>query len=213
MPDADLTLMSWFSPAYPVGAFAYSQGLETATAEGHVNDLETTRAWIADALTTGAAQADAVLLARAHDAADAVALQALSDLALALSPSPARAAETRDQGRAFAATTAAVHGTEATPRPYPVAIGAAARALGLARDATVLRFLYSVAANLTSAAQRLVPLGQAQAQVMLADLHCLVRRAAARVEATPIEDLGVASLAADLDALRHERLATRLFRS
>ncbi|MEQ9053685.1 MAG: urease accessory UreF family protein, partial [Roseovarius confluentis] len=66
-PDI-LTLAQWLSPAYPVGAFAYSHGLELAIREGWISDAETLRAWLAGVLADGSGRSDAVFLAAAHRA-------------------------------------------------------------------------------------------------------------------------------------------------
>ena len=72
MDDAALCrLLAWTSPAFPVGGYSYSHGLETAVAEGLVADAAGLREWTADALEYGAGRVDGAWLAAAHDAARA----------------------------------------------------------------------------------------------------------------------------------------------
>ena len=106
--DALMRLAAWVSPAYPVGAFAYSHGLERAVADGRVDGPEALSAWIADALEHGAGRTDAILTAhawRAGSEGDDAALSEIAELARALAPSRERLAETAQPGAAFAETT------------------------------------------------------------------------------------------------------------
>src|SRR6516162_11216865 len=71
-------MLAWFSPGFPIGAFSYSHGLETAAERGIVHDRETLQRWIAAILTQGAARMDADTLREAHRAAAADDLEALT---------------------------------------------------------------------------------------------------------------------------------------
>lgn len=103
MTDALYTLATWFSPAYPVGAYSYSHGLEWAIGSGAVTSRQTLRDWIGDCLEHGAGRTDAILLASAWRDPDK---NAIADLAVALQPSRERYLETMAQGTAFTETTA-----------------------------------------------------------------------------------------------------------
>src|SRR5690606_35952915 len=135
--SADLQkLLTWMSPAFPVGAFAWSAGLETAIATGLVHDRETTQNWITGALNHGGIRTDAILLAHAHAAHnDAARLNKLADLCLALTPAKERYAETTITGDAFvlasAAWPSAKPATLPRPCPYPIAAGALAGSHGI----------------------------------------------------------------------------------
>ena len=59
-----LRLMQMLSPAFPVGSYAYSQGLEQAISDGNVTDAASLTGWITAILTHGSARMDAILLAR-----------------------------------------------------------------------------------------------------------------------------------------------------
>lgn len=211
--DARLTLAQWLSPAYPTGGFAWSHGLETEVAEGRVTDGESFAVWLADILEHGLARADAVLLAEAWRAGSADEIAALDAEARAFAPSAERQAETVEQGAAFARTTAAVWGLDLPPLAHPVAVGRAAALTGLPLCDTLALYLHAVAASLASAAQRLVPLGQTEAQGAVARLAPLCARLADDAQALARDDLSSAAWAADIAAMRHETLQPRLFRS
>src|SRR3954451_15457566 len=103
MADAGLLPLSiWLSPAFPVGAFAYSHGLEWAVESGAVDDAATLRDWIGDLVTQGSARNDSILVAEAWRAArDPARLTEVHELALALAPSRERLLESASQGAAF----------------------------------------------------------------------------------------------------------------
>lgn len=206
-----LSLVQWLSPAFPTGAFAYSHGLEQVVAEGTVTDAESFADWLAGVLRHGAGWQDAVLLSlalRAH--ADH---GALADLARALAPSAERLAETGEQGAAFARTVAALTGGAQPPAPLPVALGRAAAPLGLPPAEVIALALQSFAGNLVAVATRAVPLGQTEAQGVLAGLAPLIAELAARAAVAEEEDLGAAALAADLAAMAHETAEVRLWKT
>lgn len=203
-------LGAWLSPGYPIGAFAWSHGLETAVAEELVTDAASFQDWAEDCLRHGAGRSDAILLAHAwRDPSD----EAPAELAAALTPSKERRAETLALGAAFAATTTASWGPQITPAAYPVALGRAAKAHGADLEMLVAMFLYAFAANLASAAVRLIPLGQSEAQRALAALMPAVHEVAEDALIADLSDVGGAAMRADITAMRHEFLEPRLFRS
>jgi urease accessory protein len=209
-PDALQVLAAWFSPAYPVGAYSYSHGLEWAVEAGMVRDGDGLRAWVADLVDFGAGRSDAILLARAIEADDPAPL---AELAAALAPSAERLLETTAQGAAFARATSAAWGVAVPPMPYPVAVGHAARLLGLPAPETATLFLQAFAANIVSAGVRLIPVGQTDGQRITAALLPLVAAVAAAALAAPLAAVGGSAAAADLAAMLHETQYSRLYRS
>ncbi len=202
-----LRLVQWLSPAFPIGAFAYSQGLETAIADGDVHDAATLHDWIAAILTFGSARTDAILLAHARTGAD------LTGLALALASSAERLTEMMEQGRAFGQTIAAITGTPQPVLPYALAVAHATRALNVPTETVLTHWLQGVAAQLVSVGVRFVPIGQTDGQRILAALAPCITRLARDCAIAPLTDIGTATVAADLAAMRHETLPVRIYRT
>jgi urease accessory protein len=227
--DADAAalyrLMAWLSPAYPVGAFSYSSGIEWAVESGDIKDAETLRAWLAVMIGDGGGFCDAVSFVHAHRAVtahDEAGLRVVAELAAALVPSKERLLETTTQGRAFLDATRAAWPCEALARldaawdgavALPIAVGVTCAGHGIGCEAALHAFLHALTANWISAGVRLIPLGQSDGQRVLAALEGVVAAAAARALNTPLDEIGSSALRADLASMRHESQYTRLFRS
>lgn len=217
-PAALVRLMTWLSPAFPVGAFSYSGGLEQVVSDGDVRDAATLRDWLSSLLSHGNLWNDAVLFAEAHRNVDAEELlKAVAALAEALAGSAERHRETMLQGSAFlAAASGWPHPVldalgEATA--YPVAVGAVAGGHGISAEAALAAFLHAVASNLVSVAIRCGVIGQRDGVAVLAGLEPQVIAMAERAARSTLDDLGSATIRAEIASLRHETLTTRLFRS
>ncbi len=217
-------LMTWLSPAYPVGGYSYSHGLEWTVEAGRVRDAATLGDWIEDILTHGAGRSDVIFLAEAWRAVaggDERLLAETVELAAAFAPSAERRLETLAQGAAFLAATQAVWprpelerlAAEGTEVAYPVAVGASAAAHALPLAATAQAFAQAFAANLVSAGVRLIPLGQTDGLRVLARLEPLIPRIVSGALAASLDDIGGAAIMADIASMRHETQYTRLFRS
>lgn len=221
----DILLPIWLSPAFPVGSFAYSHGLEWAACAGDVRDEATLVAWLTDLIEHGGARTDAILLAeglRATAAGDAAALRGVNDLALALAPSSERRLETAQQGGSFQAAIAAAWWKPAISWAaeiltddiaYPVAVGVACAAHDIPLARACESFALGFVANLVSAAVRLSVIGQTQGQRALAALSAPVATLGAAAARAPLDDLGAAAFRSDIAAMRHETQYSRLFRS
>jgi urease accessory protein len=217
--------MAWLSPAYPVGAFSYSSGIEWAVEAGDVRGADTLKSWLAVMMADGGGHCDAILFAHAHRAAaasDETALFGVAELAAAFAPTKERHLETTAQGNAFVEATRAAWPCAALDRlkaiwdgpvAYPVAVAVAAAGHGIALAPALPAYLQAVAANWVSAGVRLVPLGQTDGLRVLAALEPVVAATAQRALASSLDDLGSAAIRADLASARHETQYTRLFRS
>lgn len=217
-PAALQRLLTWLSPAFPVGAFAWSAGLETAIADRRVTDSQSLRNWIEGALAHGGIRTDAIVLAAAWAASgDAAQLAGLADLCLALTASAERRKETLLTGDAFAiaarAWPADVYAALPDPCPYPVAVGAIAAAHGISLGDTLLGYLTAAAHSQVSVAVRLVPLGQTDGLTVMAALEPRIAALAAEAAAAALDDIGAIGYAADIAQMRHETLEPRIFRS
>jgi urease accessory protein len=224
-PAAFYRLMSWLSPAYPVGAFSYSSGLEWAVETGDIKDADTLQRWLSALITCGGGFCDGVFFVHAHAAVlaqDDHTLRTVAELASAFAPSAERQLETTAQGRAFVDTTLAAWPCAAlenlrsvwpNPVAYPVAVAVAAAGHGVAVVPALHAYLHAATANLVSAGVRLVPLGQTDGQRVVAALAPVIADTATRALATPLDDVGTAVFRADIASMRHETQYTRLFRS
>ena len=219
---ADLPLFIWLSPAFPVGGFAYSHGLEAAVEAGDVPDRAALGRWIDDLLAHGSIRQDAILLAEAMRAAgkgDAAALDGVNDLALALCAGRERHLETAAMGNAFLQTVRATwpgtapHSWHARDVAYPIALGLAAAAECLDAGRVIAAFALTFVANLVSAAVRLGVVGQSDGQRVTAGALPAVAGLAVFAASSSLDDLGGCALRSDLAALSHETLYSRLFRS
>lgn len=217
-PAALQKLVTWLSPAFPVGSFAWSAGLETAIADRRVTDSERLQNWIEGALAHGGIRTDAILLAHAHRSAnDAALLSELADLSLALNGSKERWLETTITGDSYARAMKfwPSHVLELLPQPcpYPVAVGALAAGHGIDLADTLLAWLTATVHGQISVAVRLVPLGQSDGLRLLSALEPRVATLATSAATATLADLGAIAYAADIAQMRHETLEPRIFRS
>lgn len=224
-PAALYRLMTWLSPAYPVGAFAYSSGIEWAVEAGDIRDLRTLGNWLETMLSDGAGMSDGIFFCCAYRAVaneDEHALAEVAELAAAFAPTRERHLETTAQGRAFMETTQAAWPCPAleTLRSvwsgavvYPIAVATACAGHDIPLAPALRAFLTAVIANWVSAGVRLIPLGQTDSQRALKSLEPTVALVASRALDATLDDLGGATFRADLSSALHETQYTRLFRS
>ena len=213
-----LRLMAWLSPAFPVGGFSYSGGLEKAVEDGRVRDAAGLGDWVETLLRHGSLWNDAVFLAHAwRSSQDAAALSETADLGRALAGSAERYRESVLLGDAFIAAAGAwPHAVlELLPKeaPYPVAIGAIAAGHGVPLRETLAAFLHAGVSQIVSAGIRLGVAGQKDGVAILAASEAVIADVAARALLSTLDDLGSATVIADTAAMRHETQGTRLFRS
>ena len=219
-------LLAWLSPAYPVGAFSYSHGVETAVEEGLIKDRASLVGWLDSVLRRGTGAVDGALFAagwRAASAGDWPSFDAVAERAAAWRGTAEMALESRQQGGSFLSITRTAWPHQALDEAHrrlegelalPVAVALAAAVHGIALEQALTGYLHSFTANLISAALRAVPLGQTDGQVALAALESAVHDTAqAAVAIESLDDVGTATPLLDWCSLRHEIQYTRLFRS
>jgi len=204
-PEALLRLLTWLSPAFPTGSFAYSHGLEWAIEAGDVTDEASLEAWVADVIAHGSGRNDLLLLRHARRGQD------VAELALALAGSLERRRETLFQGEAFAAAAQPWGGTEAAA--LPVAVGRLGARNRIDEQSLSVAYAQAFAASLVSAAVRLIPLGQQAGLRVLAALERVVLETASSTADATLEQLGGCCIRSEIAAMRHETQYTRLFRS
>jgi urease accessory protein len=218
-------LMTWLSPAFPVGAFSYSSGIEWAVEAGDIADAASLQDWLTAMLADGSGFCDGVFLAQAYRAAissDHSALREIAELAAAFVPSRERQLETTAQGRAFIEIAQSAWNCDGLDQMisrcdgaivYPVAVGIVSAVHAIPLAPTIHAFFHALVSNWISAGARLVPLGQTDSQRVLAALEPAVAATGARTLKASLDDLGSATFRADLASMRHETQYTRLFRS
>lgn len=225
--EAAARLLTWLSPAFPVGGFSYSHGLEQAVEAGLVTNRATLVGWIEGILCYGAGRVDGMLLIEAHRSvtlADAARLRDVAELAAAMRGSAELALESTAQGAAFwKAIGAGWPALAKAPilRPladsaalsYPVTVGAVTAAAGINEVAVLRTCVTAFCGILVSSAQRLLPIGQNQGLAAIAMLEPTIARQVAVLRAAPFANLGGAALMVDCCSMKHETQEARLFRS
>lgn len=226
--DGLVRLLTWLSPAFPIGGYSCSHGIEYAVDAGLVADAVSLRTWIESILRHGSGRNDAILLGAAWRAECHGDEQRLGDVLAwgeAFRGTAELALESASQGRAF------LEGVRAAwPDPrldsllrlacdtgrtlaYPVAVGVACSVVGIDEASAGLAYLQAFAANLVSAGIRLIPLGQSDGLRVLAALEQTVRAVAAESAELGLADLGTCTWMVDWTSAGHETQYTRLFRS
>ena len=201
-------LSSLFSPAFPIGAFAFSQGIETAINKGFVDSPESLKGWIKTCVCYGSGWNDAILLARAWRGDD------VNALALALAAGRERWQETTELGDAFTRMVTALHPVQLEQGlAYPVAAGLALKQLECGLELSLEFYLQAFVANLISVGVRCVPIGQTDGQAILVTLMPSIVDVAQRASAADLAAIGGCSFMADLCSLAHESQETRIYRT
>ncbi len=214
-------LLTWLSPAFPTGGFAYSHGVEWAVESGAIVDRAQLADWLKALLLHGSLWSDAILLRHAWQAQDERQLRLLADQGAACASSLERQHETVTQGAAFSRAIAVwgqlpacLRGIEAVDRwPLPVVIGATLRLGGIGEEEACLAAGHASLTNLVSAAVRLIPLGQTDGLRCLAALEPALLEMTRRSAGASLDSLGGCCLTSDIAAMRHETQTTRLFRT
>lgn len=218
-------LLQLASPALPVGAYAYSQGLEWAAESGVVRDEASTLTWIGDLLEWNIGRYEAPLLAqmlRACRANDAALLRDLNARYLASRESAELRAETlqmafslvrllRELGGASVPALAFIHTLEAPA--YPTIWACAATAWQIEEDAALTAYLWSWVENQTMAAIKAVPLGQAAGQRIMLALGTRIAPIVAHVGQLSATDYSNFAPGFAIACSQHETQYSRLFRS
>ena len=203
-----LLLLNWMSPAFPIGAFAYSHGLEWAIESGDVLTPQDVEEWITDVITCGSGWNDAVLFALSYE-------QNVNDLALALCSSQERHLETTQLGAAFAKAARVFISCQLDEETlaYPVSAARSCKSMGIEREHALLAFLQGFSNALISVALRLVPIGQTAGLEIMRNLMPVISAMATRATNATLEDLGSITLFSDMAAIKHETQSSRIFRT
>ena len=223
-----LRLQSWLSPAFPTGAYSYSHGLEWAVEAGHVHDRESLVDWLEADLSYGSGRNEAIFFSEAWRRArddDRTKLLEVAELAAAFRATSELALESSHQGAACLVTlrnawpdrvldwlSDRLRERRIEPAPA-VVLGVRSARQDIPAELALPAFLQSYIANLVMAGVRLIPLGQTQGQLVVAELERAVLTASAHAQDAVIDDLGSAAFMVDLASMAHETQYTRLCRS
>ncbi|CAK6696514.1 urease accessory protein UreF [Synechococcus sp. CBW1107] len=215
---ARLKLFQLVSPALPVGAFSYSEGLEVLVQQGLLAGPQDLEPWLRAELQRGAVAMEAAALGTLFSAlrgGDLAAVVELDGWLLA----QREAAEVRAQQRQMGQSLLLLLADLGWPLPggaalaWPAAFAWAALCLELGSPDLEEAYLYSWVANQISAAVRLVPLGPTQGQRLQLALAPLIAEQAAELSSSDPGQLWNGGIGAGLAQLQHAELYSRLFRS
>lgn len=221
-------LMTWLSPAFPVGAFSYSHGLEAAVETAMVTDREDLASWAGMIVSSGAGRVDAALFHAAYDAViddDAERLAWVVERGDAMRPTRELGLETLNQGAAFVSAATRHWSSPWLVRlrdiaaqaereiAYPIAVGVTAADHGIPERAALEAYLHAFAANIVSAGVRAIPLGQSDGLHVLAGLEPVIVAAGDAALVRSLDDMGSATIMVDWASTIHETQYSRLFRS
>lgn len=221
-----IRLLQLASPALPVGAYTYSQGLECAVESGRIRDEASAGRWIGDlmAFAIGRFEAPLVALLMHHWVEDkAVEIKHLNGDFLASRESAELRAETVQMGFSLnrlladladpALATVRERLADMPEIAFPTAWSGIAAMWKIAPGDAVAAYLWTWAENQVMAALKAVPLGQAAGQRLLAELGRQVPAIAETALALPENQWSNLTPAFALCSARHETQYSRLFRS
>ena len=204
-----MTLQTWFSPAFPTGAFSYSHGMESAIQDNLVKDADSLKSWIGLLLSYGSGRNDGLFLKAAHEGVDEA-----NGLCLALCGSKERLRETIELGQAFSRVVRASYDVKLPDRmAYPVAIGMTSQQIGLNLTLTLQSYLQAFATNLISVGVRTIPIGQQTGQDCLIGLYPVIENVTKKIKSESLNDIGSATFVSDLMAIKHENSVPRIYRT
>jgi urease accessory protein len=227
-PLALMRLQSWLSPAFPIGSYSYSHALEWAVEAGYVLDRKTLVDWLEAGLRYGSGRNEAIFFSvawRSTTDDDRAKLFEIAELAAAFRGTSEFTLESSQQATACLAALRQVWPDrvldwlwdilrERGVQPaLAVVLGVCSARQGIPASLALPAFLQSYLANLVTAGVRLIPLGQTEGQLAIAELEEAVLAASAQTKPAMIEDLGSAAFMVDLSSAMHETQYTRLFRS
>jgi urease accessory protein len=218
-----LALLQFVSPALPIGAYSYSEGIETLVQNGKVTDLVTLEHWLQQELKYGAIAIEAMVLLQAYTGVESGQLDRLSywnEWLSAFRETEEMREQSWQMGRSLSRllldlqpslqSTFIACGEVCN---LPIAFAIAAHHWQIEPHTAVLGYLYSWAANLANAGVRLIPLGQTQGQRLLLNLYPVLESTTIAAMNAQDDDLKNCGWGLAIASMQHETLYSRLFRS
>jgi len=217
-------LLRLASPGLPIGAYCYSQGLESALDAGLVRDADSAHHWLRDVLLGPVAHFDAALVAQAYRAAvsgDEAGVCAINARYLAARETAEQRLETCQMGYSLTTLLRALPEGEEMYWPaalggtttFPVAWALAAHRLGVAPAAATGAFVYGWLENQVLVLMKAMPLGHTAAQRLTSSLLPSLEEAARIAMSLPQGEFSNFAPMLGWAAMRHETQYSRLFRS
>jgi len=223
-----LRQQSWLSPTFPSGSYSYSHGIEWAVEAGHIDDRQSLVDWLEADLCCGSGRNEGIFFNESWRYAaenDRAKLFQVAELAAAFRGTSEFALESSQQAAACLATLCQVWpdrllnwlsrilSEHHVPPALAVVLGVRSATQDIPVGLALPAFLQSYIANLVTAGVRLIPLGQTDGQIAIAELEKSMLTASTLIRKTTIDDLGSAAFMVDLASMAHETQYTRLFRS
>ena len=204
-----MTLQTWFSPAFPTGAFSYSHGMESAIQDNLINDSGSLKSWITLLLSYGSGRNDGLFLKAAYEG-----VAEANTLCLAYCSSKERLRETTELGQAFSRAVRAGYDVELPDRTaYPVAVGMTAKQIDLDLELTLQSYLLAFVSNLISVGVRTIPIGQQAGQDCVIGLYPTIEKVTKKIKSESLNELGSGTFVSDLMAIKHENTVPRIYRT
>ena len=226
IPLSDLhSVLTWFSPSYPVGSYAYSHGLEYAVEEGLVKDADTLLSWIKDLLFFGTGYNDSIIINSIYDSVagdNCAEFDNISQIANAIKPTKEIALESYQQGVSFKNILMNVYSNSNLTFylkrlegriTYPSVVGVAGGIFKVEKNLLLYGYLHAFTSNILSAALRIMPIGQTEIQKIIFQMKGSVEEMTYKSLDLSLSDLGSSVFVSDWASSNHENQYTRLFRS
>lgn len=219
-----LRLLQLASPSLPIGAYTYSQGLESAIEKGTVHNESSARAWISESLHIIADFEAPIVwrLLKAFAERDAATVSYWTECFVAARDTAEFRAETIQMGYSLGKLVMDLKIADESLQailvsqseiPLPTAFACAAEALAVPHDAALLGMLFSVAENQVLVCVKSVPLGQVSGQSLLLSLHPIVETVAQRAQQLKDDELSNWAPGLSLLSMQHETQYSRVYRS
>jgi urease accessory protein len=218
-------LLQLASPTLPVGAYSYSQGLESAVDAGIVRDARSAAHWITDVAEFSVVRTEVPILRRLMEAwrsADLNTVRKWNALFLATRETAELRAETVQMGYSLARLLCDLRAAEFSnvdelkrieEISFPAAFAYAVTQWRIEPEQALLAYLWAWLENQAMSAVKVVPLGQTEGQNLLLEIGGTLPDAASRAMAIADDDIGGFVPRMAILSSRHETQYSRLFRS
>lgn len=217
-----LKLLQLASPAIPVGAYSYSEGIETLVDTGAIASSQSLKHWLLQELKYGAIRIEAAVVVRAYKAvmSDVAALVYWNQWLSAFRETEELRQQSWQMGRSLLLLLLELQpqltdviNTVGNPCNFAIAFGIAAAGWKIDISAALLGYLHSWATNLITAGIKSIPLGQTAGQQLLLELHTNIINATEEILTLEDDELSTCGWGLSLASMAHETQYTRLFRS